>query len=452
MEEVRTLYPSEWGVPYPVGLAYSLKGEHLALLDKSSAEQPTAQGANLVIITPYEDLVATVNLALVVNNPINLAYDDAHDRLLFLNHERAELSQVAIGEDGIPDPATLARFDIAQLALGNANGMAVDPTGSQLFILDSDASAVVGVELDAGYQVRSNIDLSALGAADLRGIAVHPLSQHLFVVSPSAELLYELTQAGQLVNTYDLSVLDLVDVRGLAFGPSADLTDPPDTMHLFIADSNSPDDGEAAVAWQALANKLYLPLITESQGDVAPGSRRQPDPANSGQLFGRVLEVALEPEGSGGLPQRFVAQVASGVDDAEEKVESGATTLDSTDLELTQAAGSEQIVGIRFGGVDIPAQATIITAHIEFTADKTDSSATSLLFHGEATDDAAPFAEPNGDISRRTLTTASVMWPEIPAWANSHETHQTADLSPIVQEIVDRSGWSSGNAIAFLIT
>ena len=110
-----------------------------------------------------------------------------------------------------------------------------------------------------------------------------------------------------------------------------------------------------------------------------------------------------------------------------------------------------KIVGIRFGGIEVPAQATILAAYIEFTADKTDSSAASLLFHGEATDDAAPFAEPNGDISRRTLTTASVTWPEIPAWEISHETHQTPDLSPILQEIVDRSGWSSGNAAAFLI-
>jgi hypothetical protein len=29
---------------------------------------------------------------------------------------------------------------------------------------------------------------------------------------------------------------------------------------------------------------------------------------------------------------------------------------------------------------------------------------------------------------------------------------QTPDLSPVIQEIVDRPGWSSGNALAIIIT
>jgi hypothetical protein len=262
-EEVRTIYPSEWGVPYPAGLSYSLDRDHLALLAKRSPDQSTVDGSTIVVITPYEDLVGTASLAFVADNAINIAYDDANDHLLLLNNEQAELAQVALGEDGLPDPDTLARFDMAYLGLENATGMDVDLAGRRLFILDSGASEIVSADLDNGFDLISKIDLSYLDATNLRGLAVHPLSHNLFVVSPSAEILYELTPSGQLLNTYNLAGLDLIDLRGLAFGPSADLTDAPDTIHLFMADSNLPDDGPAP------------------------------------QTFGRILEVELGPGDNG---------------------------------------------------------------------------------------------------------------------------------------------------------
>lgn len=263
VEELRTIYPSEWGLPHPAGLAYSLDHDHLALLAKRNPDQPTADDSTIVVITPYEDLVGTASLAFVADNAVNIAYDDGNNHLLLLNNQQAELARVAVEKDGLPDPDTLARFDIAHLGLENAAGMDVDLAGRRLFILDSGASEVVSADLDNGFDLISKIDLSYLEATSLRGLAVHPVSHNFFVVSPSEEILYELTPSGQLLNTYDLAVLELIDSRGLAFGPSADLTDVPDTIHLFVADSSLPDDGTA------------------------------------NQAFGRLLEVALDPEGNG---------------------------------------------------------------------------------------------------------------------------------------------------------
>lgn len=259
MEEVRTIYPSEWGVPYPAGLSYSLGSEHLALLVKRDPGQSTIGRSSIVVITPYEDLVGTANLPFVADNAINIVYDDAGEHLLLLNNQRAELARVTVGEDRVPDPGTLARFDITHLDLKSADGMSVGRTARRLFILDSATAEVVCVNLDNRFDLIFKLDLSYLGTDKLRGIAVHPLTDNLFVVSPLEAHLYELTQAGQLINTYDLSGLDLVDPRGLAFGPSADLTDAPDTMHLFMADS---------------------------------GARRA---APGRQLFGRILEIAPAP-------------------------------------------------------------------------------------------------------------------------------------------------------------
>jgi hypothetical protein len=268
VQEIRTLYPSEWNVPYPAGLAYATEPDRLFMLDRGSIGPTLRTRSTVVIITPYEELVAAVQIAFTMDDAINITYDDANDQLLLLNNRRAKLAQVALGEDGLPDP-DMARFDVAHLDLENADGMAVDPAGRRLFILDSGASQIVSANLDDDLELISRIDLRHVDSSNLRGIAVHPRSHNLFVLSPAKELLYELTQSGQLVNQYDLASLDLIDPRALAFAPSADLTDAPDTIHLYMTDSNLPDEG-----W--VKNRYAAPAETEP-------------------VFGRILEVAIDP-------------------------------------------------------------------------------------------------------------------------------------------------------------
>ena len=67
VQEIRTIYPSEWNVPYPAGLAYANELDQLFLLDRGSPESFRRMHSTLVIITPYEDLVATIQLAFTVD-------------------------------------------------------------------------------------------------------------------------------------------------------------------------------------------------------------------------------------------------------------------------------------------------------------------------------------------------------------------------------------------------
>jgi hypothetical protein len=48
---------------------------------------------------------------------------------------------------------------------------------------------------------------------------------------------------------------------------------------------------------------------------------------------------------------------------------------------------------------------------------------------------------------------ASALWAP-PAWAERQQglAQRTSDLSAVVQEIVNRPGWASGNAISLVIT
>lgn len=151
----------------------------------------------------------------------------------------------------------------------------------------------------------------------------------------------------------------------------------------------------------------------------------------------------------------ITSQVSQSSDDAEELVSNGSMSLTSSDLELTSDGGTNQLVGIRFGNINIPQGTTILNASIQFTTDETDSGNTSVVIRGHDTDDAPTFTSGNSNISNRTLTSASVSWNNIPAWnsvGQAGANQRTPDLTSIVQEIVNRGGWSSGNSMAFIIS
>ena len=150
----------------------------------------------------------------------------------------------------------------------------------------------------------------------------------------------------------------------------------------------------------------------------------------------------------------IISQVSQGNDDAEERVSSGNMSLTSSDLELTSDGGNNQLIGIRFQNINIPQGTTILSASIQFTTDETNSGSTSVTIGGEDADNASVFSGTNSNISNRTLTTASVGWNSIPAWntvGQSGTNQQTPDLTSIVQEIVNRGGWTSGNSMALVI-
>ncbi len=150
----------------------------------------------------------------------------------------------------------------------------------------------------------------------------------------------------------------------------------------------------------------------------------------------------------------ITSQVAQGNDDAEERVSNGNMDLGSSDLELTSDGGTNQYVGIRFQNINIPQGTTILSASIQFTTDETDSGSTSVTIRGDDSDNASIFSSTNYNISSRTLTSASVAWNNIPSWntvGQSGANQQTPSLTAIVQEIVNRGGWSNGNSMAFII-
>jgi hypothetical protein len=144
-------------------------------------------------------------------------------------------------------------------------------------------------------------------------------------------------------------------------------------------------------------------------------------------------------------------RIAVGSDDAEENA-SGSMYLDSSDLELVYD-GSNQEVGLRYTNVTIPRGATITFAYVRFEADELQSETTNLLIQGEAADHPVTFSASNR-VSTRVRTLAGASWAPA-AWTLVGEAganERTPDLSGVVQEIVSRPGWASGNEMAFVLS
>ncbi|RWE38838.1 MAG: hypothetical protein EOS78_12420, partial [Mesorhizobium sp.] len=145
----------------------------------------------------------------------------------------------------------------------------------------------------------------------------------------------------------------------------------------------------------------------------------------------------------------FETRVATAGDDVEEKG-SGTISSNISDLELGYDGSTRQTVGLRFTSIDLPKGAIITNAYIQFQANEVKTGAASLLIQGDNVDDASPFTAVSFNVSALPRTTASTAWTPDP-WTVVGEhglAERTPDLSAIVQEIVNRSGWAALNDMA----
>lgn len=148
-------------------------------------------------------------------------------------------------------------------------------------------------------------------------------------------------------------------------------------------------------------------------------------------------------------------RVKSSNDDAEERVSGG--TMDrnnSTIYMIRDSSNRDQYVGLRFQNIAIPAGATILSAYIDFTISATDSSSPSYTIVGQKALTPGSFTSTSGNISGRisaaNATSASVSWASV-ANPSAGSTLTSPDIKSILQELVNQSGWTSGNPIVLAV-
>jgi len=206
----------------------------------------------------------------------------------------------------------------------------------------------------------------------------------------------------------------LAEIQGMEFIPAANVFGGPELFSFTLTDDGTTS---GVVDFKTLNQSLGITVLE----DV-------PDPI--------MVEV----------------RVASSSDDAKEQIPDR-MKLTSTDLEMANDQGRLQAVGMRFTGVNIPQGATIQNAYIQFQSEDLTSDVATLTIHGESADNAATFTDVDANISSRVTTFASTPWSPEP-WlivGAAGPDQQTPKISTVIQEIVNRAGWSSSNSLVLIV-
>jgi hypothetical protein len=154
------------------------------------------------------------------------------------------------------------------------------------------------------------------------------------------------------------------------------------------------------------------------------------------------------PAPAGAVERTFEVRLSGSANDAKE----GPFGIMSLNENVLDLGGLYSRVGLRFTGVDIPKNAGITRAYIEFTVAGSDSSNTTLTIEAQAADNPVEFTTSVMDIRNRITYATSVDWYVNYAWQTEDAVHQSAELKDLVQKIVNRSGWAAGKAMVFVLS
>jgi len=454
----------------PTGLEYNPVDNHLFIsADVGKEIFELDPGADGLYRTP-DDIVTSIDTeAFDSGDPEGIAFDYQSGALFVVDGRSSEIYRISPGRNG--------RFD------------GVPPNG------DDEVT---------------HFDTGTFGIRDPEGIAYDPNSGNLIVVGRPGEIMLEMTTEGQIVRMLDISEALPVFPGGVTVAPASY---DPEMISVYITDrglgiANLPDANDGRMY------ELSLPPVTpgnrppvvsavadlsnlqtgsavlrsgvSDDGVPAPNPLvprvtvwRQlsgPGPAElsslnatdvlAGFLFtGKYVFRAIATDGelassddvtvvvTEGLDNpATIVQIETGADDAEERA-AGAVRPVSSGLEMG-FGGNNQRVGLRFNEVYVPQGATIVDAYVQFRVREPDLDPASFTIEGHLIGDSGPFTTQIRNLTFRPKTTVTIPWSPNP-WTLVKEAgpdQRTPNIALIIQEIVGRPDWESGNSLAIMIT
>ena len=221
---------------------------------------------------------------------------------------------------------------------------------------------------------------------------------------------------------------------------------------LFVLDTsgsmNWHDNGYTGSRLERM--KVALDSILDNASNVNVGIMRFNGSSGGGAVLFPITPIDEQVcEDSNCGDQNLILRVNADEHDSEERLDNNNISVYGNVLSLGYSGSADQSVGLRFTDLDIPQGAQIVSAKLEFTANSSDSDPSDLQIRAEASDNALAFSSPVGDITGRALGSETASW-QPNAWI-SNNVYQSTDVSNVVQEVIDRSGFCGGNAISFVI-
>jgi hypothetical protein len=485
--------------PDSAGIAYKQPTDSLLMADSEVNEMSLFEGFNVFELTRSGSLFDRFDTTDFSDEPTGVAINPANGHCFFSDDTgNKSVYEVDPGSDGLclTGNDDVTSFSTEDFGSGDPEGVAfgqgmlfvVDGVNREIYKIAPGTNGVFDGVPPSGDDQVSSCDTASLGVDDPEGIGFDSASGDLYVVGKPATQVAQISTACELVDVIDISAANATKPAGLTLAPSSVN---PAVMSIWITDrgvdnNSQPNENDGRIYELSLPSATpgnTAPIVSAGPdlsialGDVAllegsvtddglpspssltstwsqvsgPGAATFDPPTqevtnasfsasgtyllrltgDDGELqsIDDVTVTVADPDGLTIIETR----VGASSDDAEED-EQGRVNRSSSDLELVFTGGN-QTVGMRFSGVGVPPGATILEAYLQV-------------------DHAAPFLDATGDISSRPRTVAFVPWSPAP-WPTVREAgpdQQTPDLSPVIQEIVDRPGWSSGNALAIIIT
>jgi sugar lactone lactonase YvrE len=452
----------------PAGLARNPGNGHLFFSDDVGPRSlyevdPGADGR----VNPGDTVTQVLTSAFGSNDPEGLAYGGGS--IWISDGVNAEIYRLSPGANGVFDgvaPAgddVVASFDTATFGLSDPEGIAWDFDGGHLYVAGEPTNRIAHVSTD-GTLLRW-LDISGSPAVSPAGLAyglgpAGSSTRRLYAVDRGVD-----NDTNPNENDGQLLVFEVTPLTSgnappeVSAGPdlAVDITMAV-SLDGSVSDEGLPNPpGAITAAWSLVSGPGSVAFADAGALDTTAsfpsvGTYLLRLAASDGELSAEDTMAVQVTSTSG---QTIVERrVAAGADDAEQAT-SGKVSVTSSDLDIvTDGSTPLSSVAVRFTNLPIPRGAPILSAWIQFQADEVRLDPAALVIHGEASDAAAPFTTARGGLGARPRTTASVAWSPAP-WVETKDSgaaQRTPDLSPLVQEVVSRAGWSNTNPLVFFFT
>lgn len=204
--------------------------------------------------------------------------------------------------------------------------------------------------------------------------------------------------------------------------------------------------GEDAELAEATAGVCQL-TCDNRNGDFSPenvGGAFYPD-LRIGAIV-KVYDKAI-----GGAPGNISRQIAASTDDCDRSkgpANEWNLTVGQVQAGYQSSDYRQKGAGLRFTNITIPKGAIIDQAYLTLRSRLNKSAGPcNTRISAEKVDNAPTFADDRWAFDDRYANnTATVDWDNIPAWTTG-EDYNSPDIKTVIQAIIDREGWASGQAI-----
>lgn len=142
-------------------------------------------------------------------------------------------------------------------------------------------------------------------------------------------------------------------------------------------------------------------------------------------------------------------QIDSSSDDVENTTSDSKQSTSGNVISLGYDGSNKQAVGLRFTGIQIPKDATISNAYLEFTAYDNQSSSVSYVIYGEDASNPSTYSNSRKANNLSTIAT-TVNWNSVESWTQN-VSYRSPDISSIIGDLVGASGWVKGNSISLIV-